>query len=101
MTNVPSGCTLVTEPIFPNEDVWPPGTLYKAAIMAYKLLADRKQIQIERVIYNKRTDVTKFKYWSIEPDGGPLRQQFEQAVEDACEILRAEYERRIGDGDHP
>ncbi len=97
MIDVPDGCTLVTEPFWPHEDTWPPGTLYKSAIMAYRMLADRRQITIERVFYNRSTDVTRFKYLALEPEQ-QLRQQFEQAVDDACEILRAEYERRNCDG---
>ena len=74
--------TIITEPFYPCEDVWPPGTLTKPVIAAYKLLADRKQIEIERVFYNRQTDVTRFKYRSIEW-GEALKASLRNALKEA------------------
>lgn len=71
--------TIITEPFWPCEDVWPPGTLTKAAIAAYKLLQQRGQIAIERVFYNKQTDVTRFTYVSLEC-GDALKAQLQSAM---------------------
>ena len=79
MTDVPDGCTLVTEPYWPCEDIWPPGTLSKAAIAAYKRLQQHGQITIERVFYNKQTDVTRFIYLSME-SGDTLKSQLQNAM---------------------
>lgn len=73
--------TEVKEPFWPCEDVWPPGTLTKAAIAAYKLLQQRGQITIDRVFYSKATDVTRFKYQSLEW-GDALKTQLQQAMKE-------------------
>jgi hypothetical protein len=81
--------TIITDPFWPCEDVWPPGTIRRPAMMAYRMLHDRGLIAIDKVIYNARTCVTRVRYLSLFW-GADLIALLRQTEGEAC-LIMAEY----------
>ncbi|MEA4999283.1 MAG: hypothetical protein VB087_07860 [Candidatus Limiplasma sp.] len=82
--------TLITTPFWPREDVWPPGTLRKSAAMAYRALHDQGIIELQKVIYSRQTDITRFRYLAM--SWGPdITQALETAEDMALLRLEADY----------
>ena len=54
--------------MIPVRDVWGPGTLNPAKILAYKRLADRGLIRMQHIRMQYRQDITTFDYLSSKPE---------------------------------
>ncbi len=68
MIDPKSGMEIVTEPFWPIEDRWPPGTLTEGKVQAYKHLDRLGAIRLRKVYYNKQTGVTRVVYDALETD---------------------------------
>ena len=64
----PPGCSVVTEPFWPVEDTWPPGTLTEGKTEGYKMLEKLGRITLRKVYYAPSTGVTRIRYDAMEPD---------------------------------
>lgn len=73
----------VTSPFWPVEDVWPPGTLSKDCMRAYKLLEQRGELEIIKVHFSRQTLVTRVEYLTMEPLEAARRALLRQARADA------------------
>ena len=81
--------TIITEPYWPCEDIWPPGTIRAPAMMAYRLLHDRGKITLEPVHYNRKTCVTTVRYLSMDSEAA-THALLRQAEGEAC-LMMADY----------